>query len=77
MNYIYNTDATRNEYEVVYLDNNDNKVFAYVKAYSEKQAEFYVKKKKLDCYRILRVTKLREIPDPQGKQIMMDLGDFK
>lgn len=72
MNFKYVDDATRSEYEVIYLDNNDAKVAAYVKAYSEKQAEFYVRKKRPDCYRVVRVTKLKEIPDPQGKQIMMD-----
>ena len=73
MQFIYDDNSVRSEYEVVYLDNEDDKVSAYVKAYSEKQAEFYVRKKRPDCYKVLRVTKLREIPDPQGKQLKMDI----
>ena len=74
MQFKYKDDAVRSEYEVVYLDNNDNKVFTYVKAYSEKQAQFYVQKQRPDCYRVLRVSQMREIPDEQGKQLEMDFN---
>ena len=74
MQFKYKDGAVRSEYEVVYLDNNDNKVFTYVKAYSEKQAQFYVQKRRPDCYRVLRVSQIREIPDEQGKQLEMDFN---
>ena len=74
MQFKYKDDAVRSEYEVVYLDNNDNKVFDYVKAYSGKQAQFYVQKKRPDCYRVLRVSQIREIPDEQGKQLEIDFN---
>lgn len=77
MQFKYKDDAVRSEYEVVYLDNNDNKIFAYVKAYSEKQAQFYVQKQRPDCYRVLYIEKIREIPDEQGKQLEMDFGELK
>lgn len=74
MQFKYKDDAVRSEYEVVYLDNNDNKVFAYVKAYSERQAQFYVAKNYKDCYRVVSVEEIREIDNGQGKQIMMDFS---
>lgn len=78
MKFIYKTDdVVKSEYEVVYLDKNDNKIFTYVIAYSEKQAQFYVTKKYPDCYRVLRVNQIREIPDDQGKQMEMDFNSLK
>lgn len=70
----YKDDAVKKEYEVVYLDKTDYKCFTYVKAYSEKQAEYFVKNKYPNCQRVLRVVELREIPDDNGKQLEMDFN---
>ena len=75
MTFKYKDDAVKSEYEVVYLSNDDSdyKSYTYVTAYSAKQAEYFVKKKYPNCYRILSVNQLKEIPDENGKQLMMDI----
>ena len=74
MTFKYKDDTVKKEYEVVYLDNTDYKCFTYIEAYSERQAEFFVKKKYPRCQRILSVIELREIPNEDGKQLEMDFS---
>lgn len=71
MEFDYKADAVKYEYEVVYLDKVDDKCFAFVDAYSEKQAMYLVKKLYKNCERIVRVSRLKEIPPKDGKQLVM------
>lgn len=63
----YKEESIKYTYEVIYLDKIDDKCFAYVDAYSDKQARYMVKKLYPNCVTILKVTQLNEIPNPQGK----------
>jgi predicted secreted protein len=74
MKFKYADDAVKYEYEVKYLDKNDDVFTTYLTGYSEKQIEFYMKKHH-PLNKVIEINQLREIPSGNGKQIEMDFGD--
>lgn len=72
MTFKYKDDAVEYEYEVKYLDKNNEEFYTYVNAYSERQASYKVREYNPHCSRVISVEEVKEIPNKQGKQLEMD-----
>lgn len=68
----YKDDPVQYEYEVRYLDKDDEEFYTYINAYSERQASYKVRELYLNCSRVISVEEIREIPNKHGKQLEMD-----
>lgn len=72
MTYKYKDDAVEYEYEVKYLDRNDEEFYTRINAYSERQASYKVRELYPNCSKVVSVEEVRELPSKYGKQIEMD-----
>ena len=77
MIYKYKDDPVQYEYEVRYLDKDDEEFYTHINAYSERQASYKVRELYPNCSKVVSVEEVREIPSKNGKQIEMDFGDLK
>ena len=62
-------DQKKNTYEIVYLNRYDEKGYAYIDAYSEKQAAIILKKQRKGIYRILSIDCIEDHSKDDGEQI--------
>ena len=76
MTFSYVENTVKFIYKIYYIDRHDITDSTEIEAYSEKQAIYLFKKKYKDGERITDIFEIGKLPDKNGNQMVMDLGDI-